>query len=449
MRFPRVIIPVCIILSCSILLPKAYCEDYKSPYATNWEYHNPTGDSFPIMASDIVPVGMPITHQALQWLEECGFNLADLNPAIRNIPEALQNAKGTSVLFDIDLPHLTHPVECMKAMSSYRHEPRVAMFDFGDEKPVEEQQKIAVSYNDARDSAITQLPIFNNRLFKPQMVADKEYTVYDELKRLEVMFRPAVWCYDHYPVLQKFHYNHDPQKETAATAAYVNDWTYSWLEDFRNISNATKRPFWYYVQSMEYEVRITDREKNPTDKMMRRPISKEYMTFSTFSALAYGAKGLRFWTYALRKSNKNETYITAPINLEGKRTKVWHMVKDVISEVRANEDIYLNSEVEEVYHSGTLQFRGTTPQPKSVGPFSLLQAKGEAGVLTSLMRANGKGYVMIVNHDINNKQRVEGRAKGYGLTRKGGAALKKKKGDEYVITLSPGGYILIEYDKSN
>lgn len=448
MKYTRILLPVCMVMACCMLLPKAYCEDFKSPFSTNWKYHNPTGNKFPIMASGVVPEGMPITHQTFQLLEECGFNLVNLNPSIRNIPEALESANGTSVLFDIDLPHITRSTECMKAMDGYRHEPRIAMFDFGDEMKMDDMQKIAVSFNDARDSAITQLPIFNNRLFGPHMVADKEYTVYDELKRLVPMFRPAVWCYDYYPVLQKFHYNPDPWKESAAAEAYVNDWTYQWLEDFRNISTATERPFWYYVQSMQYEVRIMDGKKNPTDFVMRRPVSKEYMIFSTFSALAYGAKGLRFWTYSLRKSNDGERYTAAPIDLEGNRTKVWYMAKDVIAEVRANEGIYLNSEVEAVHHSGSTQFRGTTPQPAAVGPFSSLKANGTAGVLTSLMKANGKTYVMIVNHDILKKQTVSGTAPGYTFTRKGGGSLKKKNGGRYDISLSPGGYILMEYSRN-
>lgn len=443
MKLSRILIPACIVIICGLLLPKAYCEDTKSKFTTNWKYHNPTGDRFPVMASDPGPSKVPVTRRTFQWLEECGFNLVRITPAYWNIQASLDSAADTSVMFDVILPHLTNPQACMKAMAGYRDDPRVAMFDFGDESKMDAMQKIAVSYNDARDSVITQLPIYNNRLFTPYMVGDKEYTVYDELNRLQSMTRPAVWCYDFYPIWYKLTYNPDPDKEVPIESPAVSKWMYSWLEDYRNISNATKRPFWYYVQSMVYEVRVMDHNK-PTDKVSRRPVTKDFMTFSTFSALAYGAKGLRFWTYGLRKSNDTETYVTAPIDLEGNRTKVWYMVKDVIAEVRANEGIYLNSEVKAVYHSGTPQFLGTTPQPESVGPFSSLKANGKAGILTSLMEANGKKYVMIVNHDILKKQTVTG-VSSLAIARKGGGSLKKKSGGKYEIKLSPGGYILLEY----
>lgn len=449
MKYTRILLPVCMVMACCMLLPKAYCEDYKSPFSTNWKYHNPTGNRFPIMASGVVPEGMPITHQTFQLLEECGFNLVNLNPSIRNIPEALESAKGTSVLFDIDLPHLTRPTECMKAMDGYRHEPRIAMFDFGDEKKMDDMQKIAVSYNAARDSAITQLPIFNRGILYNAEIDNRAKRIRDELVRLEEMFRPAVWCFDRYPIMSRYPDDRKSDLSYPVNTPYVaHDW-FLCLESYRDIANSTGRPFWSYILSMGHKAAENDIEKNYMRKReVHRLVSKEFMTFSAFSALAYGAKGLRFWTYSLRKSNDGERYTAAPIDLEGNRTKVWYMAKDVIAEVRANEGIYLNSEVEAVYHSGSTQFRGTTPQPAAVGPFSSLKANGTAGVLTSLMKANGKTYVMIVNHDILKKQTVSGTAPGYTFTRKGGGSLKKKNGGRYDISLSPGGYILMEYSRN-
>lgn len=401
---------------------------------TNWEYHNPTGEEFPIMASDPGPYNkktvngaakadvVPVQTEEFNILRQCGFNLVRLGSQYWDIGVSNTNALGTGVGITPDPEDkiLLNPEECKKFICKYKDLTNVVMFDFGDEKTMSQMEDISVPYNYARQVGISQLPIFNNGGDAGQP---------DNLNKLQQWFHPAVWCYDHYPVLQEWRIRRICDEDgkctfqkvgsTGVEPPRVSSNMFLLLERYRNMASKTRRPFWYYVQCMSYcDLRKKD-WSDSTDQCTMRPVSEEYMRFSAFSALAYGAKGLRYWAYSLRKPSKDsegkytEAYFEAPIDLNNVKTDVYDWVRAVNREVQAFSRIFLHSEVSDVYHvwhAPDFQYAhmaGAKTLPATgAGPISGMSCDGD-GVTVSLFTSKGKHYVMLVSHDINKNQKVE------------------------------------------
>lgn len=406
-------------------------------YNSNWEYHNPTGDEFPVMASDARPNypsrKMPGTEEKqyvlkseFQRLHQCGFNLVRLGNTTWDLRKSSSETTDTGVTIcattidinqdnnfkDKDLTISDVANYYLGFIDAVLYDDQInvdsiSMLDFGDELKMELMRKIAVPYNIVREREITQLPIFNR---SPSQSNETD------LEELQQLFHPAVWCYDLYPVQQKWEFkkitevdgktNYLKIKPVVTELPIVKENMYLLLETYRQLALKTKRPFWYYVLSMEY-FKVSDKNVDKDDiKEWLMLVSEDYMRFSVFTALAYGTKGLRYWTYTLRKPYNNEYYIKAPVDLDNKCTEVWRWVWNVNKEVHALGKIFLNSEVQDVCHTGETIPPGTKRLPDGFGPWLKLTS-GIQGVTVSMFRSCGKSYVMLVNHDINDPQEVE------------------------------------------
>lgn len=418
-------------------------------FSTNWEYHNPTSNDFPIMASDVCPTGIALNQRQFNELKDCGFNIVRISPRYVNIEEANEYASKSGVQLNVVLTEHLNPEKCLTQINRYRNLSNVGMFDFGDESNIKDMYEIAKSFNLARSIKIRQLPIFNRGVIYNSEIENRDLLIQKELSTLQNLFHPAVWCFDRYPIMLKYPDERVSDIKYPDNVPYISHDMFLCLEEYRNISNSTDRPFWYYVLSMDHEAYEHDLNKNYKRKRhVHRLATKEYMTFSVFSSLAYGAKGLRFWTYCLRKdpTDGREKYINAPIDLNGNKTNLWYDVRDVICEVRKFQNIFLHSKISEVYHSGTTKYYATTPQPKSPGPFQSLKS-GKQGILTSLFTSGNRNFVLIVNQDINSNQKIKGSLdKSYNISHVLSDNIKEKIKNSFSFTLSAGGYILLEYE---
>ena len=143
-----------------------------------------------------------------------------------------------------------------------------------------------------------------------------------------------------------------------------------------------------------------------TTKWYSRPVAtEEYLRFEAFSALAYGAQGIIYWTYGQRKSNEVETYTSALVNMNGKITKSWYAAQKVNQEIKKYNDVFYECKVEQVRHTGSNLYKGTKRLSGTIGPFKMIRSK-DAGVIVSLIINKGETYIVLVSRDVLKKQTI-------------------------------------------
>ena len=174
------------------------------------------------------------------------------------------------------------------------------------------------------------------------------------------------------------------------------------------------------------------------------------LPFEAFSALAYGAQGIVYWAYAQQKSLKEDSFLSAPIDMNGKKTKAWYAVQSVNQEIKAYSEVFLNSEVIDCQHTGNLDLKNVKIYQGNFGPIKTIKTE-EMGVLLAHLKNTGGEYLVIVNHDVNNLQCIELELslglRGEQLLFSDDKETITSNGELYSswrLSLSPGGYSVIK-----
>ena len=394
-----------------------------SAYSANLPFINPTPGEISIIASTPVPHGLQPTRQAYEDLIECGFNLgvegADI-PYYRKQFEAISNLNFKYIISNPILRGEGRETY-IKALSG---NPHFAGWEFMDEMPYKDLKTLQTQYFDLYRSDPNSLIFFNligvlSSYFTGNFKSYPEYLEY-----IQKLFRPSLWSYDFYPILRK------DKKILVEHDVFYYD-----LESIRNISRKTKRPFWAYCQSMEHTTSYFD-----------RPVAKEeFLRFEAFSALAYGAQGIVYWTYGQRVSTESEKYYSALVNLDGKKTPAWYAAKKVNNEIKRFNKVFYGCNVKDVRHTGDRIYKGTRKLSGSFGPFKMIRS-GEEGVMVSLIENNGKNYVVIVNRSVFNPQKVTLELKTNNTLKNISipSPVSYSWRNEININLDKGGYVIFE-----
>jgi len=85
--------------------------------------------------------------------------------------------------------------------------------------------------------------------------------------------------------------------------------------------------------------------------------------------------------------------------LDGKRTEVYDLVKDMNAEIRSIAGIFLGAKVLSVRHTGSVIPRGTTRLTTLPEKVKVLDTHGY-GAIISLLKNGGKKYLAIVNRSL-------------------------------------------------
>ena len=227
-------------------------------------------------------------------------------------------------------------------------------------------------------------------------------TLEEYLDYFQNMFHPVLWSYDFYPVR---YYNR-------RTIVRTSDF-YKFLQMFHDKAKKANRPFWTYSLCMPYVEKcypasacVLGPDKNG------RPIPTEgELRWEAFSALAYGAQGIVYWSYSQRYSIKNsngvygEYYTSAPIDLQGNKTEIWYRVQTVNSEIKMFNHVFYGCEVIDVRHAGTT-YPGTKPFSSTFGFIKTLETEAQ-GVMVSHLKNGDNDFIVIVNHDPFNFQKIK------------------------------------------
>ncbi len=170
------------------------------------------------------------------------------------------------------------------------------------------------------------------------------------------------------------------------------DW-YANLEIVAEESKRVNRPFWAFALA-------TSHRPYPIPTMAS-------LRLQMYSNLAYGAKGLQYFTY-WNPVPGTWDFHDAPITLEKKRCTVYDRVRDMNKELQARAFVFLRSKVASVAHVGK-EIPLLTKRLESLPPRVTKLDTHEKGAIVSVLeedvvRKNGKKdvrrYLVIVNRSL-------------------------------------------------
>jgi hypothetical protein len=178
--------------------------------------------------------------------------------------------------------------------------------------------------------------------------------------------RPAFVSYDHYPITDK-----------GLRADYYRN-----LEIIRRAAHEQVLQFWAFTLSVPHAIYLP-----PTAGRLRLQL---------FSDLAYGARGLQYFTYATPTGNDYD-WKPALIDAQGNPTPSHNLARQVNAEIRAIEKLVLRWTSEAVYHSEPLP-EGTRALPSDAP----VRAVRNAPAVIGLFKDGADSFVMFVHRDYEN-----------------------------------------------
>lgn len=161
-------------------------------------------------------------------------------------------------------------------------------------------------------------------------------------------------------------------------ANWVRDDWYNNLEIIRNVSTELNKPFWAFALS-------TSHGNYPIPTL-------EHLRLQVYSNLAYGAKGIQYYTYWTTTS-PNFVYESGPIDKDGSKTKVYDLVKQMNKEIKTFSHIYLTSKVKNINHYGNIPL-GTTRSSIYPDYIKSLNIRGGNALLSEMENYKNKFYMI-------------------------------------------------------
>ena len=248
----------------------------------------------------------------------------------------------------------------------------------------------------------------------PEQLGSKDYE--DHLSQYVKICKPSYVSYDNYSVYEGNHLNED--------RFFGN------LELVRNNSLQTGIPFWNVISS-EPHYNFAE----PSDATL---------AIQVYSTLAYGGKGIGYFTYYSRPIANCRC---APIDQFGYRSKTWGMMRHINLQVHALAPVYVSLKSVNVFHTGSVprNCKGidSARHVESISGGSVHPVKDASLLVGEFEDVAGKPYIMVVNKSlqssvgVNVKFRKKGRVMVVSQFQQG----RRYGGDD--IWLAPGcGHLL-------
>lgn len=400
---------------------------------------SPTPGEFPIVASTVFSNISGPQIDDVKYIKECGFNVCMHSSTESRFDSLLKFLEGTDLRLMIHnrlfLPYdpITKEWEekLQLMVDKYKNNPNFAGWEFSDEPQWKQLEDQSRRYSILKSMDPDNFILINLVGQLQPVFTDKCTSLGAYLDTIQSYFNFDVWSSDFYPIIIR---------DNKFNVDYLR-W-YRDLSAFSEKARQTGKPMWSYCESMAY-----------TSSNNSRPAATvPYLSFEAFSALAYGAQGIVYWTYYQRPSTSYETYQSALVNLDGKRTKAWYAAQKVNLQIRALTPVFLGAKMIECRHCGNVDIDGIYKKIGDFGPIQSLQA-GDKGVLVSHLKNSGKDYILIVNHDVEQKQKInllfKEDAKVSSISVSSSYKIKRKAlKSNSSFTLIPGGYVLLEWGNS-
>jgi hypothetical protein len=343
-------------------------------------------DFFPILSWGLQPwhpqaAGGTVrsTLELLKEMKDCGMNLAGF--ARPEELDLVHEAGLQAFVFDprasdYDFRNLDEDQACRNIAGLVKEvgdHPAVYGYYIKDEPNAAEFSGLAILARELAQAAPRQLAYIN--LFPNYATQEQLGTeTYDEyVERYVQEVRPRVISYDHYALLEG----------DALRGSYFAN-----LETIRRIASREGIPFWNIVLSNAH---FTYREPDAAG-----------FRFQTFSTLAYGGKGISWFTYLTPEVGN---YRLAPLDPFGNRTPTWSFLQSANLQTRVLAPTLMELHSTRVYHFGSVP-EGCRPAPAS----SLVKAvrgQHQEFLVGEFRHAQGDPYIMLVNKDFHHSTSFE------------------------------------------
>lgn len=399
-------------------------------------YKSPTPGEFTIVASTVFNPEIGPEETNLRGIEECGFNVCMDFTTLERYKILLGYMEKTKLklllhtsAFKYEPDRKDWESRLKSFVNQFKNHPSVGGWNFVDEPIWDNLNPLQKRYELLRAIDPNHFISFNLVGGIVKKFTGPCQTMEAYLDTIQKMFTLDSWSSDYYPI----------SKKNGKIGVNYNGY-FTNLKIFSDRAKKTGLPMWTYCQSLEF-----------TSKSTSRPAATlPFLSFEAFSSIAYGAQGLVYWTYWQRPSNASEKYLSALVNLNGKKTKAWYAAQQVNTQIRALNSVFLGAQMVECRHTGMINMKGTYPFISNFGPFTEL-TNDVKGFLVSHLKNKGHNYMLIVNHDVEKKQKANCKLNPkYKVTKlevasNGSISRKTVKGN-YNLTLSPGGYALFEWE---
>lgn len=386
----------------------------KYPDAPPYKEH-PTGE-FPIVASYAF-YDPYMTDEQFEWVKEAGFNTIMKAQSYDDARRLSEMAAKHGIAMFVSIPAIRDTLQTARVVDLYKDNPVVWGFNVIDEPNASQFPWLAqiqdsiVKYAPGQNSFFNLLPEVSSK-----QLGAKSYKKYVE--DFTTTVNPPFLSLDIYPV-----------RQAKNGSIYVADALYSTMEVISKVARESGRPLWAYILSNKHWSYPAPRE--------------EYIRFQAFSALAYGAQGLIYYTYLMPDFDREAgEYSLAPIDWDGLRTPTWYMVRNVNRELQQLAPVFLGAEVVSVTHTGTRVPEGTKRTNRLPAPFRGIESFGE-GTTVSHLRNGDREYLLVVNRDVNKRQLVR-LTRTAPVTRLYGDGTEIENPDQEFV-LDKGGYALFRF----
>ncbi len=328
----------------------------------------PSDRPFPILAW-LGPPASLLIDSAWADMARAGFNLCqpqDFTDSVSNQKAlALGKKYGIGLILRDDRichfkdgdPRKTADIEA--AVRQWKAEPALAGYSIMDEpsrKDFEELVRIRNTISRLDPNHWAYVNLYGNYASSGQLGT---WTYFNHVKSFMKIFQPSVLSYDHYPIVGK----------SVRSGYYQN------LETIRAAAMKGNVPFWAFTLSLPHY----DYPK-PTEGHLR---------FQLYSDLAYGAKGLQYFTYG--PAIKNDGLIDA----QGHTTRTYELATKINWEIQRIGPVLLKLKSTEVFHTG--------PRPRGTKAFKgyggLTKCSGAPVVLGFFNDPKGHTWLMVVNRN--------------------------------------------------
>jgi len=326
-----------------------------------------TSISFPIMAWSHAPND----PAKLARIKDCGLTIAgfaapDALDAVHaaGLQAIVQDPRASSYDWvNLDQTALRAGLESLVAEVS--DHPAVYGYYLKDEPRAVDFPGLATACAMLRETAPGKWPyvnLFPNYANLGQLAA-RDYD--DYVERFITLCRPMFLSYDHYALME-----HEPLRH-----GYWQN-----LEAMRAMSLKHGIPFWNIVLSVaHFNYRV------PTQADLR---------FEAFSTLAYGGRGLAYFTYFAPAVGN---YRMAPVDQFGNETPTWYSMQNVNLQVQKLAPTLLKLTSTRVYHLGTVPEDCQGPPEGSL----VKSLPGGDFLVGEFDHEDGSKYIMIVNKHVS------------------------------------------------
>jgi hypothetical protein len=325
---------------------------------TNW---------FPILPWNNPPADPAV----LKKIHDCGFTLAGFVP-----PAALSLCRAAGLKAIVSDPRASDydwaMVDETKARSNVSNlvaqvgsDPTLFGYYLRDEPPAAYFAGLAKIAGAVRDFAPGKWPYINllpDYAEKNQLGTDS-YAAYVE--QFIANCHPTIVSYDNYSLMDN---------------GTVRDNYWSNLEAISAACRRHSIHFWNIVLSVAH---FSYREPSAAD-----------LRFEAYTSLAYGARGLAWFTYFAPPVGG---YRAAPIDQFGNETPTWQAMQNVNLQVQKLGPTLLALKLDDVYHIGTLPAGAHDPSTNSL----ISSVDGKNFLVGDFTHSDGSRYALVVNKDLN------------------------------------------------